>query len=445
MSNLNDIVSVNISRQSTSVARASFGVFGIIAEFATNKTTTTFARTRYYASLAEMTADGWGVYDPVYMAAQKVFSQNPKVERILVGRKDSGDLSFAAALAAIQNEEDNWYMFTYVDAFTSTLTMSADFVTGNSIVMTINGVALGAVSWSTNQQTTMGLLKTAIEAGITGATFTVGSTPFRTATLVVAGKRATVSMAVTGGASQPTMTYTEASDIVDQDIKDIAAWTETEQKMYTYNASAAAIYDAGSTSDIAYFLKAQGYTRTFGVFYKDSAVSNIESAWAGEALPYDPGSQTWAFKQLAGVSAYGITAAQRTAILAKNINIYTTTAGVDITEEGKVASGEYIDIIIGLDWLQANLQEEVFSNLVNIRKIPYDDTGITMIAGIVQGVLESAVNAGILQRDSVTLTVPKYADISSADKTARNLPDVTFTALLQGAIQGVEINGTVSV
>ena len=129
----------------------------------------------------------------------------------------------------------------------------------------------------------------------------------------------------------------------------------------------------------------------------------------------------------------------------KNCNYYSEVGGVNITQEGKVASGEWIDIIIGTDWIEARLRENVFSALVNNRKSPYDDTGITLIEGLVKGVLNQAADAGILQKDSIVVSVPRYADIPQADKLARKLPNVKFSALYQGAIHRTTINGTISV
>jgi hypothetical protein len=119
--------------------------------------------------------------------------------------------------------------------------------------------------------------------------------------------------------------------------------------------------------------------------------------------------------------------------------------GVGVTLDGKVASGEYIDIIIGTDWIEARLREAVFSALVNNRKLPYDDSGITAVVGLVKGVLNEAASAGILQADSIQVTAPTYAEIPQADKIARHLPGVKFTALYQGAIHRVTIQGTISV
>lgn len=444
MSELKDIVQVQITRATKSVTRAGFGTFGIISEFATNKTTTAFGRYRNYSSLAEVSADGWTSYDAVYKAAQKVFSQNPSVSKIMVGRADALDADLATSLAAIAAASNDWYAFTVVGANTLTVTFAGDFITGNSIVATLNGVPAASVSWTTSMQNTMGLLETAIEAAVTGAVVTVGSTPYRTLTITVPNKISSVSFAITGGASQTTYTVASASTVSASDVEDVADWTETEKKLYFYNTVDPNTLDAGQTSDIGYILKGKNYDRSVGMYYATDPDTFIESGWCGEALPYDPGSQTWAYKTIAGVSAYSITSGQRTAALGKNVNIYTEVAGVSITEEGKVASGEYIDIMRGTDWLEARLMEDVYAALVNSRKIPFTDSGITLIEGIVKGVLNEAANAGVLVKESIVLTVPKASDVSAADKSARLLPDIDFTATYQGAIHKVSIAGTIS-
>lgn len=106
---LKDIVTVNITRETTSVAVAAFNVPLILSTFATSKTTTAFTRARSYSSIAEMADDGWGSSDAVYKMANAIFMQNPSVSRVIVGRADSGDTDVAASLSAIQNENNDWY------------------------------------------------------------------------------------------------------------------------------------------------------------------------------------------------------------------------------------------------------------------------------------------------------------------------------------------------
>ena len=347
---LKDIVEVNITRQTTSVAVAAFNVPLILSQFATNKTTTAFTRARVYGSVAEMASDGWASTDAVYKIANAIFSQNPSVNKIVVGRKDSGDASIDAALNAIANENNDWYGVVVDQA------MVANFA-------------------------------------------------------------------------------------------DVASWVETAKKFAIFWITDVNAYDASKATDLASVLKLANRNRSAVVWHATptGGADYPDAAWMGEGFPYEPGTSTWAYKTLNGVTPDTLLASQETALKGKNCNYYTTVGGVSITQEGKVASGEYIDIIIGTDWIEARLREAVYSALVNNRKIPYDDTGIAMIEGLVKGVLNEAASKGILQADSIAVTVPKYADIPHADKLARKLPDVKFSALYQGAIHSVTINGTISV
>lgn len=349
---LKDIVTVNITRETTSVAVAAFNVPMILSTFATSKTRTTFTRARVYGSLAELAYDRWESTDAVYKMANAIFMQNPTVNKIVVGRADSGDADVAASLNAIMSEDNSWYGLLVDQAMAS-------------------------------------------------------------------------------------------------DYDDIAAWVEANKKIFIFWTTDANTPDGTKTTDPASVLKTAGagYDRSAVIFHTAPSTGNDypDAAWMGEGFPYDPGTSTWAYKTLKGVAADNITSAKETALQNKNCNYYSEVGGVNITQEGKVASGEWIDIIIGTDWIEARLRENVFSALVNNRKIPYDDTGITLIEGLVKGVLNQAADAGILQKDSIVVSVPRYADIPQADKLARKLPNVKFSALYQGAIHRTTINGTISV
>lgn len=346
---LNQIVTVNITRQTTSVAVASFNVPLILSTFATSKTTTAFTRARSYGSLPELVADGWATTDAVYKIAQAIFLQNPCVSRVVVGRADSGDATVAASMTAIFNEDRSWYGVVVDQA------MSSNF------------------------------------AGV-------------------------------------------------------AAWVETARRFAVLWTTDANTPDGTKSTDLASTLKAANYDRS-AVIYREAFTDADypDAAWMGEGFPFEPGSSTWAYKTLKGVKPGAVTDATETALKNKNCNYYTEVGGVNITQEGKVASGEYIDIIIGTDWIEARIREEVYGAFVNNRKVPYSDVGIGMIKGLVKGVLFRAAGMGILQEDSIEVTAPKFADIPQADKLARKLPNVKFRALYQGAIQKTEINGNISV
>jgi hypothetical protein len=93
-------------------------------------------------------------------------------------------------------------------------------------------------------------------------------------------------------------------------------------------------------------------------------------------------------------------------------------------------------------YLEARLQEDIFAALVNNSKLPMSDAGIQAIRGIVLARLEEGITIGALLADpEPTCTVPRAADISSADRANRLLSDVTFRAQLAQAVNFVAIEG----
>lgn len=79
---LQEIVNVTITKDTAAVTRAGFGVPMVLSYF------TQFAeRTRTYTSLDGLAADGFGTSNFAYKAMQAIFSQNPKVTSVVLGRR----------------------------------------------------------------------------------------------------------------------------------------------------------------------------------------------------------------------------------------------------------------------------------------------------------------------------------------------------------------------
>lgn len=457
MGDLDNVIKVTISRETQTVSRAGFGVPAIISAFSTAKTSPVFVRHRYYASLTEMTTDGWATFDREYKAAQIIFNQSPKVPRIMIGRQDSGDADLTASLAAIEVAESDWYAFMIISTKIAELLFDADFVTGNLIDITINGVAVTQVPFNTDQATTMGDIETQIEADITNSVATVVPTRELQISISDGSTPSISSVVVTGGASQAGSSITFDSTGVNDDYKLAAAWAETVVKLFFYSVSDADVKTA-VTTDIWSFMQTQNYDRTVSLWHPNSQTEEIpawlEAGVMGEALPFDPGSQTWKFKTITGVAAYSLTSSESGNMIGtidaptsgKNGNVYTTIAGTAITQNGQVASGEYIDVIRGLDWLKARLQENVFALFTSDvnRKIPFTDGGIQTVVNVVKGVLNDGAEQGIIVKEDITTTAPLAKDVSAANKAARNLPDIAWTSTLQGAIHTGEIDGVVT-
>lgn len=234
-----------------------------------------------------------------------------------------------------------------------------------------------------------------------------------------------------------------------QTVLSIASWVEARVKLFGTTSSDPNIINLSASDDnssIAYELYSSGFVRTFLMYHQDSDDDYPECAWFGRVLPLEPGSETWKFKTLNSISYSNLSTTQSLNARNKKANTYEFIGGVGITREGTISQGEFIDIIRGVDWLTARIQEFVYSVLVRNNKVPYTDSGIALIEAEVRRALELGIsNDFIATTPQYTVTVPRASEVPPNDKANRVLNNVRFQATLAGAIHAVTINGTVSV
>lgn len=232
-------------------------------------------------------------------------------------------------------------------------------------------------------------------------------------------------------------------------VEAVAAWIETQIKIFGTASDDLNIINqpAGvDTTSIAAIFNNAGYVRTFVLYHQEASEDYPECAWFGNCLPFQPGSETWMFKSLATISFSTLSTNQESNAFAKQCNTYEFVGGVSITQRGTMAQGEYIDIIRGVDWLTSTIQTLVYAILVNSPKVPYTDSGITAVEGQIRKALQQGIdNNFIAQVPAYQIFVPTAASVPSVDKANRILRNVKFQATLAGAIQAVQITGTVSV
>ncbi len=433
---LSDYVAVSITLVGAAVTQPAFNVM-LIAGY-----NATFSGTRTYTSIKGVAAD-FPATSPEYQAANAAFSQNPAPQNIKIGK--------VAPLVAGAGD----------------VTLGQAPVAGNDISLTVNDQPVN-VAYASSAAQTMTALAQAIAdvAGIQSAIVDANN-PDKVDIQAVIGYELSLSNAtITGGGTisatvdTPAVTWTEGlntlqlqddawyglviTDPTDANIRNVAAWTEAQEKIFGASSTNAGILASG-TIDVASVLQAKGYDRTF-LMYHATAGEFPEAAWMAGQLINPPGSATWAFKPLAGVTPDALTATQIAAAKGKNCNLYLSVAGVKITDPGIMAGGHYIDTTFGLDWLQSSIQADVFALLATTKKIPYTDAGAQQVASVVRTDLNRAITQGVLANDgALVLTVPKVGDQTETDRTNRYFPDITFSANLAGAIQKVQVLGTVSV
>lgn len=229
------------------------------------------------------------------------------------------------------------------------------------------------------------------------------------------------------------------------EINAAAAWVEANRKVFVPQTADTATMDSGSTTDIAADLKAAGYARTALYFAPTIGLNWLAAGALAERLPFDPGSDTWAYKSPVGVSTYTLTDTQRTNLLAKRVNVFTVLGGLRLTEPGITSAGEWMDVTRFVDWLRARMQERLFGLLVSSQKVPYTDAGVDLIRAEVKAQIDAGIAVGgLASSPEPIVTAPKVADVSQGDRSARHLPDVTWSARLAGAIHTLDVSGTVS-
>lgn len=438
---INDIVNVQITRETKAVSRAGFSTILVLG---VNKAFTQLIK--YYATLASVLDDFLST-DPEYLAAQTIFSQSPTVTRMAIGRRATSDNTVITVATVANSTKYSCTINGTKFEVTSDGTATAPEIAA-LLVAAINGGSV-PVTATDNLDGTYDL-----DADVVGVPYSVK-----------VDSRQTVAYALTNTPAEDLAAISEENDdwyglVYTQrntsDILLIAAYIEGVRKIFGTCDDDADIIDVAPASDTTSLpaqLKAAGYARTFS-FYHLSAVTAFPEAGAfGSILPLNPGSYTLKFKTLNGITADNLSTTQRSNALGKNCNIHTEVGGVNIVEVGNMAEGEWVDIIIFVDWLEARITEEVYGLLVRSPKVPYTDSGIAAIEAELTGVLQqgqSPAYGGIAPDDGAggpgfTVTVPEVANISAGDKAARTLNDVEFTAILSGAIHAVNINGTVTV
>lgn len=231
---------------------------------------------------------------------------------------------------------------------------------------------------------------------------------------------------------------------LDSDIKEVAAFIQTERKLFGASSSSAGIINAAITSDIGSFLKDTGYDRTFLVYHTTAETSHPEVAWIGGQISEVPGSNTWAFKGGAGVTVDRLSTTAITTLTDKNVNYFRRLGGVNMFQSGCTSQGVWIDVMIGIDWVQARIQEQVFYRLATRKKIPMTQAGAMIIEAEIRSVLSQGVaNNFIADAPAYTVRSPDVLAIPEVQRGQRVMGDFTFSFRLAGAVHKVIVRGVV--
>jgi hypothetical protein len=355
MSELDRIVEINITRNTTSIASANFSTPLLLSKTATETVAV-------FRSAKEVSEAGYAVDSNEYLSALAHFLVENHPPEFKIGKWDSPTDSATEALDKIVAEDNEFYGILIADA-------------------TTDGIATDYAS-------------VAIWADTTGK-FVFGGDDDKT------GLATLTALNSSGAQNACCMVNT----YLRSDGSGIDAWQDT-----------------------------MGYA---------------DVAFCSKILGMRIGSYTAVYKKLKGMKADKFTSSEIQAITNLNGCYYGTTYGQDMTEGGRVTdggasgTGEWVDIEIGIDWLEVRMQEAIFKTITRQAKIPYTDKGTATLETAIEGVLELGVKYGLLA--SYTISREPVSKQTQEDKANRVYNGLSWNATLAGAIHTTTIYGNVEV
>lgn len=456
-------------------------------------------RLRTYSTLSAVAAD-FGTTGPEYNSASLYFGQSPQPSQIKIGRWAKTATNARLVGATLSTAQQS------IAAFNAIVAGSFDITINGTLVKPIPATFAGAA----NLNAVAAIIQTAVASLVAGSTFVWNATLSRfeltvggaagAASLVTFASAATTAAKVdisamlgltvansgayiANGVAAETAAAAAAifdaqfgqsfyaltiPEAIDADHLAVAALIEglNNKHLYGVSTQAAGVLSAVSTTDIAYLLDALGYKRTVVQFSSNSAYS--VASLLGRALTVDYNGNatviTLMFKNEPGIVAENLTETQMNALAAKNCNAFVAyNNSTAIIEPGVVASGDFIDVITGTDWLAITVQTAVYNVMyTSPTKIPQTDAGTQILTTTVESVLSKAVDNGLLAPgvwDSngfgniamgeflpkgFYVYAPPVALQLKADRAARKAVPIQVAAKLSGAVHSANVTINVS-
>jgi hypothetical protein len=432
---LDDIINVNVRVSASGPARTNFGTVLLAVQHALTGRPLVEA----FGSLSEAVVAGHVVDSAAYKMLSIAFSQQPRPKQIKVGRRAPRVQTIR--IAAVETLPGNgvryageidgeaWeYVVSGAASLAAQMTAIASAINALDVAVTATAastyVDVASASGSTHTYETTAL------AGVMTMTDQSGDT--------------NVAADLAAFAAFDDDFYGGAIDTASEaDNLEAAAWFETQKKIFVGLTHDAAVVVGATTTDVGSDMKAANYARTH-LQWTRKVGNLINVALLAQRSTANPGSDTWAYKALRGVTTDRLTTAEENALIDKNVNYYTTLKGEPATLNGVSPAGEFIDVVRGTDWLISRIQDRCLGALLANEKIDYDEGGIAVFASEVAGQCEEAMSPAHRFLSAYSVIVPEIEDVSADDKAARILRELNFTGTIRGAIHKLVINGTLS-
>jgi hypothetical protein len=236
-----------------------------------------------------------------------------------------------------------------------------------------------------------------------------------------------------------------------------AGWIEAQEKLCAFSSVDGDAIAPAATSGPAYELSQLGYHRACFLYLSTASYADVSMFGRAFTTSFSGTNTciTLHLKSMPGIAVEEINETELNALRDKNANVYIEQRGVGVLIDGRMCSGEWFDIMHGVDALAEQIRVNVFRLLTNTVKVPYTDAGTSLITAEVNAALDqfsrNGYLASTLDEDGNLLAgyEPAVAipvgQVPANDRAMRVSPDITWTARVAGAVHFVEISGTLIV
>lgn len=449
MANLDKIIPISISRKTLAITQTGFGVGLCLAHDPSEKPSDWGANEDSREVNSSDFLDSFPLETKIGQALNRHFGQEPSPEKAIVGFVEASE-SHQQAITRISQENSDFYCVLTTSRDLDDHESIKDFLSSQNrigIVRTNDENALTA-SDSTPQPEIQEINFDAVpDAGsfkirvgleeTVSINFNDANTDVQSALLALSKVEA--GLTVTGNFTDGfVITFGENEN---QDLVEVFDNT-LESSSVAVDAEVSQTQAGIPTGhDIASILNGLSFDKIAPVY--SSKDDYLDFAWAGRMLPTIPGSATWIYKVLKNVTNESLTSAQESILDGKNYSYLARIAGQNVMLGGKMANGEFIDVVRTAHELAARIQESVFQALIDNDKIPYTNAGMALLENKIREPLSQKVNDGAINED-FSITIPNVQDVPFADRANREV-NIEWTASLQGAVHKVIIKGNLTV
>lgn len=190
--------------------------------------------------------------------------------------------------------------------------------------------------------------------------------------------------------------------LVQADYIAIAAYIQAgqRQRMFGTTITNTNVMDPTQTADLASVMQSLNNRKFFSMYSGFNPFAVATMFGRGFTVDFEGNNTTLtlAYKQAPGLQAEQLNETEFATLIGKGSNVNITVSnGAVMIWNGQMSNGYWFDEVQGVDWLQNQIQTDVFNLLYTTStKIPQTDAGSQRIATAIAAGCEAGVNNGLI-------------------------------------------------